>query len=73
MRAIDDLHSIPPQLLADGYLARAAHGEQLALWSDDGGDTTPASQPPPPESASPTGRHPPRMTLSSRMTPSEWA
>lgn len=31
MSAFDDLHSIPPQLLADGYLARAVHGQQLTL------------------------------------------
>ncbi len=47
--------------------------------SDGGGDTTlegqrqatfgKSSQPPPPESASLTGRNPPRMTLSSGMTP----
>jgi quercetin dioxygenase-like cupin family protein len=29
--AFDDLDSIPPQLLAAGYLARAVHGEQLTL------------------------------------------
>lgn len=29
--AFDDLQSIPPQLLAEGYLARAVHGEQLTL------------------------------------------
>jgi len=29
--AFDDLESIPPQLLAEGYLARAVHGEQLTL------------------------------------------
>lgn len=27
----DDLQSIPPQLVAEGYLARAVHGEQLTL------------------------------------------
>ena len=31
MSAFDDLGSIPPQLLADGYLVRAVHGEQLTL------------------------------------------
>ena len=31
MSAFDDLESIPPQLLAEGYLARAVHGEQLTL------------------------------------------
>jgi quercetin dioxygenase-like cupin family protein len=31
MSAFDDLRSIPPQLLAEGYLARAVHGEQLTL------------------------------------------
>jgi len=31
MSAFDDLHSIPPQLLAEGYLARAVHGEELTL------------------------------------------
>jgi quercetin dioxygenase-like cupin family protein len=31
MSAFDELHSIPPQLLADGYLARAVHGEQLTM------------------------------------------
>src|SRR6266851_1067246 len=31
MGAFDDLHAIPPQLLAEGYLARAVHGEQLTL------------------------------------------
>jgi len=29
--AFDELRSISPQLLADGYLARAVHGEQLTL------------------------------------------
>jgi quercetin dioxygenase-like cupin family protein len=29
--AFGDLGSIAPQLLADGYLARAVHGEQLTL------------------------------------------
>jgi quercetin dioxygenase-like cupin family protein len=29
--AFDDLQSISPQLLAEGYLARAVHGEQLTL------------------------------------------
>jgi len=27
----DELHAIPPQLLADGYLARVVHGERLTL------------------------------------------
>jgi quercetin dioxygenase-like cupin family protein len=31
MSAFDDLQSISPQLLAEGYLARAIHGEQLTL------------------------------------------
>src|SRR6266568_5839918 len=31
MGAFEDLHAIPPQLLARGYLARAVHGERLAL------------------------------------------
>jgi quercetin dioxygenase-like cupin family protein len=31
MSAFDDLQSIPPQLLAVGYLARAVHGECLTL------------------------------------------
>jgi len=31
LSAFDDLESIPPQLLAEGYLARAVHGEQLTL------------------------------------------
>lgn len=31
MSAFDDLQSLRPQLLADGYLARAVHGEQLTL------------------------------------------
>ena len=31
MGAFDDLHAIPPQLLAEGYLARAVHGERLTL------------------------------------------
>lgn len=31
MSAFDDLSSIPPQPLADGYLARAVHGEQLTV------------------------------------------
>jgi unsaturated pyranuronate lyase len=31
MSAFDDLHSIPPQQLWDGYLARAVHGEHLTL------------------------------------------
>jgi quercetin dioxygenase-like cupin family protein len=29
--AFDDLQSISPQLIAEGYLARAVHGEQLTL------------------------------------------
>lgn len=29
--ALDDLAAVAPQLLADGYLARAVHGEQLTL------------------------------------------
>jgi quercetin dioxygenase-like cupin family protein len=31
MSAFDELGAIPPQVLADGYLARAVHGEQLTL------------------------------------------
>lgn len=31
MSAFDELHAIPPQQLADGYLARAVHGQQLTL------------------------------------------
>ena len=31
MSAFDDLQSIAPQLLADGYVARAVHGRQLTL------------------------------------------
>src|SRR6266852_5309903 len=31
MSAFEDLHAIPPQLLAGGYLARAVHGERLTL------------------------------------------
>jgi quercetin dioxygenase-like cupin family protein len=31
MSAFDDLQSISPQLLVEGYLARAIHGEQLTL------------------------------------------
>jgi quercetin dioxygenase-like cupin family protein len=31
MSPFDDLGAIAPQLLADGYLARAVHGEQLTL------------------------------------------
>jgi len=31
MSAFDDLPSIAPQLLAEGYLARAVHGEHLTL------------------------------------------
>src|SRR4051794_36940104 len=31
MSRFDDLHAIAPQLLADGYLARAVHGEQLTM------------------------------------------
>src|SRR6266852_2432348 len=31
MSAFEDLHAIPPQLLAEGYLARAVHGERLTL------------------------------------------
>ena len=31
MGAFDNLQSIRPQLLADGYLARAVHGERLTL------------------------------------------
>jgi len=27
--AFDELQSIPPQMLADGYLVRAVHGERL--------------------------------------------
>ena len=31
MSSFLDLQSIPPQLLAEGYLARAVHGEQLTM------------------------------------------
>ena len=31
MSAFDNLEFIQPQLLADGYLARAVHGERLTL------------------------------------------
>ncbi len=31
MDAFVELHAIPPQMLADGYLARAVHGERLTL------------------------------------------
>ena len=31
MTAFDELNAIPPQMLADGYLARAVHGKQLTL------------------------------------------
>ena len=31
MSSFDDLKSVPPQLLFEGYLARAVHGEQLTL------------------------------------------
>ena len=31
MGAFDELHAIPPQMLAEGYLARAVHGELLTL------------------------------------------
>jgi quercetin dioxygenase-like cupin family protein len=31
MSAFDDLQAIPPQLLADGYLARAVQGDRLTL------------------------------------------
>jgi quercetin dioxygenase-like cupin family protein len=31
MSAFDDLRAISPQQLADGYLARAVHGDQLTL------------------------------------------
>jgi len=31
MSAFDELESIRPQLLAEGYLARAVHGEQLTM------------------------------------------
>lgn len=31
MTAFIDLRAVPPQLLADGYLARAVHGERLTL------------------------------------------
>ena len=31
MSAFEDLESISPQLLADGYLARVVHGEELTL------------------------------------------
>ena len=31
MSAFEDLEAVAPQLLADGYLARAVHGEELTL------------------------------------------
>jgi quercetin dioxygenase-like cupin family protein len=31
MSAFDQLEAIAPQVLADGYLARAVHGEHLTL------------------------------------------
>jgi quercetin dioxygenase-like cupin family protein len=31
MSAFEDLQSLRPQLLAEGYLARAVHGEQLTM------------------------------------------
>jgi quercetin dioxygenase-like cupin family protein len=31
MGAFDELHTIRPQMLADGYLARAVHGERLTF------------------------------------------
>ena len=31
MGVFDELHAITPQMLADGYLARAVHGERLTL------------------------------------------
>ena len=31
MSPFDDLHTIPPQQRAEGYLARAVHGERLTL------------------------------------------
>jgi quercetin dioxygenase-like cupin family protein len=31
MSAFDDLQSIPPQMLADGYLAGAVHGKELTM------------------------------------------
>jgi quercetin dioxygenase-like cupin family protein len=31
MSAFDELHAIPPQLLADGWLARVVHGDQLTV------------------------------------------
>lgn len=31
MRAFENLQSIPPQLLAEGYLGRVVHGEQLTM------------------------------------------
>jgi quercetin dioxygenase-like cupin family protein len=31
LSAFDDLHGVAPQLIADGYLARAVHGEELTL------------------------------------------
>lgn len=31
MSAFDDLSSIPPQVLFEGYLARAVHGEHLTM------------------------------------------
>ena len=31
MTAFDELKAIPPQMLADGYLARAVHGKRLTM------------------------------------------
>ncbi len=31
MTAFENLHSVPPQLLAEGYLGRVVHGEQLTM------------------------------------------
>ena len=31
MSAFDEFHAIPPQLLADGWLARVVHGERLTV------------------------------------------
>ena len=31
MSAFDDLQSLPPQVLANGYVARAVHGKELTL------------------------------------------
>jgi quercetin dioxygenase-like cupin family protein len=46
MSAFDDLHAVPPQQLAPGWLARAVHGEQLtfAVVEAEPGATLPEHQ-----------------------------